>query len=345
MLSRHEKAPFSVEGHGKSSQWELRPTTAKSNLPMARRETNQTIKEPVHTLQSLLTDEPEISVIMPNFNNERFIATAIESVLGQTFADLELVVVDDASTDASVRIVQTYSEQDERVRLVQESQRKGSAAARNRGIAGAKGSEICFLDSDDVYSPLKLASQLQALREESTPVVVYSGWWRIDEAGKTLPAGKRNYPRRSGRIFSDALTQTFGAIPMSMIPRVCLDRVGLFDESLVWAEDYDLLLRLARGFDFKYLDQKLYGYRSHDTSKRRVVGRRDWLLYEALVTERNFQAGKGLLDNEAKKQVISNLIRYYSLTGQNRKMLRYGITSPDGFAKMLLLTLRHQRID
>jgi glycosyltransferase involved in cell wall biosynthesis len=282
---------------------------------------------------------------MPNFNNERFIATAIESVLGQTFANLELIVVDDASTDASVRIAQTYSEQDGRVRLIQKSQREGSAAARNRGILGARGSEICFLDSDDVYSPLKLASQLQELRKEGQPVVVYCGWWRMDEAGKTLSAGKRDHPRSSGRIFSDALTQTFGMVSMCMIPRACFDRVGLFDESLIWAEDYDLLLRLAREFDFRYIDQALYGYRSHDTSKRKVLGRRDRLLCESLVTERHFRTGKELLDNEAKKQVISNLIRYYSLTGQNRKMLRYGITTPRGFARMLSLTLQHERID
>lgn len=303
------------------------------------------IRGNVHTSGRILAGNPEISVIMPNFNNGRFIAAAIESVLKQTLADLELIVVDDASTDDSVRIAQTYSEQYETLRIVQMTKRVGSAAARNQGIVDAKGREICFLDSDDVYSPLKLSRQLEVLRGEGHPVVVYCDWWRMDETGNTLPAGTRNHPRRSGRIFADALTQTFGAISMCMTPRVCFDKVGFFDETLPWAEDYDLLLRLAREFDFRYIDQALYGYRTHERSKRKTLGRRERLLCESLVTERHFQAGKGLLDNQAKRQVIFNLMRYYSLTGQNRKMLRYGMTTPRGFARMCLLTLRHRRID
>ena len=282
---------------------------------------------------------------MPNFNGGAFISFAIESVLKQTFGDFELIVVDDASTDDSVRIAQTYSNRCEAVRVIQLNRRGGSAAARNRGISEARGREICFLDSDDIYSSMKLDRQLGSLREESRPVMVYCDWWRIDEAGNALPPGKRDHPRKSGWIFGDALAQTFGAVSMCMVPRVCFDRVGLFDESLQWAEDFDLLLRLAREYEFKYVNQALYGYRTHERSKRKVVGRRERLLCESLVTEKHFQATKDVLDKGTRKEVISNLLRYYSRTGQNRKMLTYGVTSPGAFVKMLLLAVRHERID
>jgi glycosyltransferase involved in cell wall biosynthesis len=296
-------------------------------------------------LLAILERNPEVSVIMPNYNNGRFISTAIESVMAQTFTDFELIIVDDASTDDSVNIVQEHSKAHSRMRVVQMDHRGGSSVARNRGIVSSRGRKICFIDSDDVYSPLKLAIQLQALNMERQTVVTYCDWWRVDVAGNMLGPSRRKHPRKSGRIFNDAIAQTYGGIAMCMIPRVCFDRIGLFDESLLWAEDLDLLLRLAREFDFKYVDQALYGYRSHETSKRKVVGRRERLVCEALVTERHFLAARALIEDEAKKQVISNLIRYYHLTSQNRKMLHYGLSTWRGFGRMLSLTVRGGRVE
>jgi glycosyltransferase involved in cell wall biosynthesis len=291
-----------------------------------------------------LDTTPEVSVIMPNYNNERFISAAIESVLGQTYTDFELIVVDDASTDNSVKIAQEYLKIHPNVNILQLNQRGSSSIARNLGLESARGREICFVDSDDVYSPFKLAYQFQALEEEGRPVIVYCDWWRLDEAGNLLGPSKRVHPRKNGRIFSDAIAQAYGGVAMCMIPRACLDKIGFFDVSLPWAEDLDLLLRLAREFDFKYIDQALYGYRSHKTSKRKIIGRRERLLCEALVTERHFNAAKALVDPEAKDKVISNLVRHYYLTGQNRKMLRYGLSTWRGIGKMLSLIARERRI-
>ena len=272
---------------------------------------------------------------MPNYNGERFIGASIESVLGQTSPDFELIVVDDASTDGSADVAKGYSGKDSRVRVIRGDRRGGSAAARNRGIRASAGDELCFLDSDDVYSPRNLEVQLGAIEQAGETVVSYCDWWRIDEGGNSLGPSRRPHPTKSGRIFSDAMAQTYGGIPMCMIPRACFDRVGLFDEALLWAEDLDLLLRLAREFDFIYTGQALYGYRTHEGSKRMTVGRRERLHYVATVLERHFLENRALVERGARERVISNLTRYYALTGQRRKMLRYGLSSWSGLREML----------
>jgi glycosyltransferase involved in cell wall biosynthesis len=285
-----------------------------------------------------MDDLPEVSVIMPNHNNGRFVETAIRSVLDQTFSDLELVFVDDASTDDSHAVAKGLSEKDSRVRVLQTTKRVGSAGARNQGIADSRGRVVCFLDSDDVYAPSKVTDQLEVLDAAPEPVVVYCDWWRLDESGANLGPSRWKHPTKDGRIFSEALVQAYGGVAMCMMPRACIDRVGLFDESLVWAEDLDLVLKLAREFEFRYISKALYGYRSHESSKREVVAKRERMAWEALVIERHFKSEIGQLDTETKDRVVANLMRLYSMTGQRRKLMWYGMSSLKNLGRMLNLT-------
>lgn len=279
---------------------------------------------------------PEVSVIMANYNKGKFISAAIQSVLEQTFAGVELVIVDDASTDQSVVAAAEYARaHSDRVRLITFDQHRGPAAARNAGILGSRGDVICFLDSDDVYSPSKVEQQLRALREEQKPVVVYCDWWRMDENGDTLSPGKRERLRKSGHIFSDAMCMVFGFSTMFMVRKEVLKAVGLYDESLIWAEDYDLVLKLARDYDFKYVQEKLYGYRTHPQNTRNMMSRKERLYFEGLVTERHYLSGKGLLDRGARAKVVSIMMRYFAITGQRRKMLKYSFSSPGAFKSMV----------
>ena len=108
---------------------------------------------------------PAVSVIMPNFNCEKFILGAVNSVLSQTFTDLELIVVDDCSTDKSVEIVEDIARKDGRVVLLKNSENKGAAFCRNRGVKAARGRYIAFLDSDDLWTEDKLRKQLAFMKE------------------------------------------------------------------------------------------------------------------------------------------------------------------------------------
>lgn len=125
-----------------------------------------------------------VSVIMPNYNGEKYICESIESVIAQTYADFELLIIDDGSLDKSVQIISEYEQKDKRVRLIKQ-ENGGSAAARNRGIEEAKGQYIVLLDSDDVWNPNFLSEQLKFMKEKHA-LCVYSSYKLIDEDSKNI---------------------------------------------------------------------------------------------------------------------------------------------------------------
>jgi len=128
--------------------------------------------------------KPHVSVVIPAFNASRFIGQAIESMLGQTFNDFELIVVDDGSTDETVKIVQTYA--DPRIRLLQNATNKRLAATLNWGIAEARGNLIARMDADDVAHPSRLSAQVSFMNLRSDIVMAGTGIRRFDDAGRTL---------------------------------------------------------------------------------------------------------------------------------------------------------------
>lgn len=123
---------------------------------------------------------PLITVIMPSYNSERFIAESIESIRRQTIPDWELIVIDDASTDRTSDIVTAYQRRDGRIRLITQIENRGPAHARNVALAQARGAMIAFLDSDDVWFPHKAATQISAM-EQSRADISYTGWERSRE--------------------------------------------------------------------------------------------------------------------------------------------------------------------
>ncbi len=133
-----------------------------------------------------------VSVIMPMYNSESYVGKAIESVIGQTYPNWELLVVDDGSTDRSCEIVRAYAVRDRRVQLLVNDNPVGMPyAPRNYGIQHAKGDYIAFLDSDDMWLREKLSQQLVVFHRDQRTAVVYSDYEKIDEKG-----------RRSARIIT-----------------------------------------------------------------------------------------------------------------------------------------------
>ena len=133
----------------------------------------------------MATQKPIVSVVMPLYNGEAFIAESIRSVMQQAFQDWELIVVDDASSDNSVRHVKTLCAQDDRIRLIEQEHNSGAAVARNTAIECAQGRYIAFLDGDDLWLPHKLERQL-AFMQEVGAGFSYSAYERISEAGEYL---------------------------------------------------------------------------------------------------------------------------------------------------------------
>ena len=132
-----------------------------------------------------MSPAPRVSVIMPVYNASRWLARPIESVLGQSHGELQLIAVDDASSDTSVGMLERYARDDPRVRLLRQPRNGGVAAARNAGLDVADGDFIAFLDADDWWHPRKLELQLAAMRR-SGATVSYAGYQRVAEDGRLL---------------------------------------------------------------------------------------------------------------------------------------------------------------
>lgn len=171
------------------------------------------------------TKAPRVSVIIPTYNRARYLGEAIDSALGQTFCDLEVLVVDDASTDDTAAVLARYGE---RIRVIGLERNGGPSAARNAGLAAARGDLIAFLDSDDVWLPDKLARQVQALDGDPTADGV------------------------TGRlaVYDDTAARELAAEPLDAAMSTLLLRsraaalVGPFDETLRLAEDIDYGMRM-----------------------------------------------------------------------------------------------------
>lgn len=195
---------------------------------------------------------PRVSVIIPTYNRRDFVNEAIESVLSQTYRDIELLVVDDASTDGTEEVILSRWPQ---VRYLRLPHRRGPSAARNLGIAEASGEILTFLDSDDLWLPKKLERQIAHLEAHRNRLVCYTDeiWFR---------SGKRVNPRRkhhkhSGYIFAHSLRLCIVSPSSVLMRREFFDIVGGFDESFPVCEDYELWLRAACRVPFVFLPEKL----------------------------------------------------------------------------------------
>jgi glycosyltransferase involved in cell wall biosynthesis len=201
---------------------------------------------------------PAVSVVVPLYQSRDYVAAALDSVLAQTFTDLEVIIVDDGSTDGGGEIVEEYSAREARVRYVRR-QNAGPAAARNTGIASARAATIAFLDSDDMWLPEKLARQLPLLHANT---LVYSDALVLRDDGQfdEEHIGARFEPDYAfGYLLRHAPT---APLLTTLVPRELLIAHGCFEESLVGPEDYDLWLRLAAaGVRFEHVSEALAIYR------------------------------------------------------------------------------------
>jgi glycosyltransferase involved in cell wall biosynthesis len=194
---------------------------------------------------------PLVSVIIPTYNRGWIVRDAIDSVLGQTHADVELIVVDDGSTDRTPEILDSYGD---RLRVTRQAN-QGVSAARNRGIGGSSGTLIALLDSDDIWLPKKLAVQVDFFKRNPAALVCQTEeiWIRN---GLRVNPGKR-HRKHSGMIFEPSLELCLVSPSAVMVRRELFEEVGLFDESLPACEDYDLWLRVGCRFPVHLIDKPL----------------------------------------------------------------------------------------
>lgn len=204
---------------------------------------------------------PTISVLMPVYNAERYLALAIESVLSQTYTDFELVIVNDGSTDSSKRIISAFT--DDRIRYLENEGNKGIVYTRNRLIEEAKGKYIAWLDSDDVALENRLKVQHRFLEQHPDYDICGSYAKKVDESGRVTGSIKlfsKDIDVRCNLLFTNSL------ITSSVMGRIETFRKNFFNPTFTVTEDYDLWCRISKIGKLKNIPKYLIHYRWHNTN-------------------------------------------------------------------------------
>jgi len=211
------------------------------------------------------SQQPLVSVVMATCNREHFLAPAIDSVLKQSVADLELIIADDGSGEPTRRVLRAW-ESDPRVSVMWLPHRGVPGAVRNAALQAARGRYLAFQDSDDVWLPDKLASQLAALTDTPGARWCYTACEHIDSRGSAIAPAHINPWRAHGGDIRDAVAclRAHTALPTVLVERELLDSAGYFDERMKLFEDHDLWLRLACLSEVAVVPQPLVKVRRHD---------------------------------------------------------------------------------
>lgn len=221
---------------------------------------------------------PLVSVIIPVYNGERYIAETIASVVAQTEPSWEIIAVNDGSKDSSLWVLVAEAGKDSRVRVMS-VKNGGVSRARNTGVEAARGEYIAFLDQDDLWAPAKLELQLARFRADRGLGISYTNLSIIDHAGAIVREKVLTFTpgKNRGQVFDELVFDCFMGISSVMMRKALFDEIGGFDPQYSLAEDYDFLLKAVRTVPVDYIDEPLILYREHcrsgtHTKIDRIIG-------------------------------------------------------------------------
>lgn len=233
---------------------------------------------------------PRVSIVMAAKNYARFLPEAVESVFAQTFADWELVIIDDGSSDDTPRAVRPYLA-DLRVRYFR-SDALGQPRAKNLGVRFARGRLVAFLDADDAWEPTKLEKQVAVFEAKPEVGVVSCKRSLMDEQGERLPCEPRGLAPR-GSVLPQMFAQNFVCFSSCVVRREVFSHVGGFDPEWDLSIDYDLWLRVAKFYRFDFADEELVRYRTgHGNLSKKLRDRVDTALSIMRRAESRYAAGE-----------------------------------------------------
>lgn len=205
---------------------------------------------------------PRVSVVVPSYNRADYISETIRSILAQSFTDLELIFIDDGSTDDTESIVKAFADKDSRVKYFKQANSE-RAIARSYGMTLAKGEYLCLVDSDDIWYPQKLEKQVARMDADTQLVCSYAAVDRIDMQSNPVKAAKRQLEGYSGNIYEELLQRNFIPSVTPMIRKKYIEIVGAQRTEFIPYEDWDFWLRLARIGKFEHIKEPLGAYRLH----------------------------------------------------------------------------------
>lgn len=210
---------------------------------------------------------PLVSIIVPAWNSQSTLGETLRSAAAQTYRAIEIIIVDDGSTDGTAAVAEAFCKEEPRARLVRQ-ENGGLSAARNRAVKESNGAWIAPLDADDLFHPTKIEKQLAAALDSPTPPGLVFCWYHdIDEDGLVLGSGPRWDVAGPGlkRLAYESPIHT------PLILREAIDLVGGYDESLLGCEDLKIHLQIARIFPVVVVPEYLFGYRHHSSPSWRTL--------------------------------------------------------------------------
>ncbi len=272
-----------------------------------------------------------VSVIIPTYNYGRYLGQAIQSALDQTFPPYEVIVVDDGSTDETPQVLAAFGT---RIRSVRQAN-AGVGAARNKGIAMARGEYIALLDSDDIWMPEKLELQMSRFAEDPSLGLVHCGAETFDESGRTLNTwlgGMEGWVADEMLRFAPDVIRACSSI---VFPKRVAEEVGGFDTRLPPSDDWDFCHRVAARYPVGYVRKGLLRYRQHGGGLHRDVRRMEMAMQISLA-----KAFESRDDADLRKDAYGRMHRIlagcYFETHQPSQFVRHMLKSlrydPSNFA-------------
>lgn len=248
---------------------------------------------------------PKVSVIIPAYNSELYIREAIESALAQTYKDLEIIVIDDDSTDKTGQIAKSFGSG---LTYIRHNHNRGPSAARNTGIKHVNGEYIAFLDSDDIWLPNKIQEQIKLLENNKDIALVYSDGYRVNLSGLEMGLLFNIVKPYRGFVFEELILDNFIPTSSVIVRKDILNEVGTFNDRFLISQDFDLYLRIAESYEIDFVDAPLFKYRIYPDSASSK--KRDVMLDDVIFITKFYQE-KISFDNPRLAQKLDKRIAKY----------------------------------
>ena len=269
---------------------------------------------------------PLVSVVIPTYNCAQYIGETLESVLSQSYPRLEVIVVDDGSTDNTQEVVKAYDPK--RVTYLYQANSGGPAGPRNRAVQQARGRYIALIDSDDIMLPGKIECAVRMLVQEPQLGLVFSNFVKFDAVSGQHPGtfldtyeyflklpkkqvAESQYVIRADAAYDGLISENYIGLSGVVMPKEVFSRIGIFDASITGPEDYDMWLRIAYAYDIGFIDMIGHRYRVRLDG---ITGMGDVKLVPHNIRVMQKQLSKDLPDSTRKK-VHRQLARLYFALG------------------------------
>jgi glycosyltransferase involved in cell wall biosynthesis len=270
-----------------------------------------------------LTVRPVVSIIIPVFNRLKYLRASIDSVFKQSFLDWELLIADDGSDPETQDYLRTLDDR-LRVRVLWLGHTGNPAAVRNTALREATGEYVAFLDSDDVWMPEKLQTQIESMRSHTMREWSYTGFTLVDDSGTPLTGARaKRCPAIDGRILDQLVREEALVVtPSVVVRRELIERVGGYDDHLLVCEDYELWVRLASCSEVDFIDEPLVLVRRHREHSFDDITCLENLRHAVEIVQHSGAASH--LDavlNERRAKISANLARGHALCKSRLRVL------------------------